>query len=443
MNTRRIGALGLAVALAAMGAGCSYLKWRQERSAGLAALKKEPNLLLEKEVLPENCYVLAGGPDYGKGEGKRPQLLVAAFDHSGHAHELVGSREVIPARGLYGILLPAGSYDLVLLADLDHDGYYSTGEVVGETPASEPVLVAASAATDGLIVAAPTIAIDLAAPRSYRTAIRLEVDPDPLVVDSVADPIFDPTYGELGVYQPAGLLAKVNVVYSIGDTDFKKTQVVLVHGINGTPRDFATLIPSLDPKRYHAWVFYYPSGLPLDKLGKILALVVQKIAAAGPKDMRLALVAHSMGGLVGRRAVNELCLSGKPDYLRLYASFDTPYGGVESVAGAVKRGTELVPSWIDVAAGSPFLTRMHETDLPEDLPFQLFFGWGLHGQHGPAPAGDGTITLASQLDPRAQAVATGMSGFGQTHVGILSDKDALEELSRVLDEACASGGAAK
>ena len=123
MNARRIAALGLAVALAAMGAGCSYLKWRQERSAGLAALKKEPNLLLEKEVLPENCYVLAGGPDYGKGEGKRPQLLVAAFDHSGHAHELVGSREVIPARGLYGILLPAGSYDLVLLADLDHDGY--------------------------------------------------------------------------------------------------------------------------------------------------------------------------------------------------------------------------------------------------------------------------------------------------------------------------------
>ena len=271
----------------------------------------------------------------------------------------------------------------------------------------------------------------------------MEVDPDPLAVDSVADPIFDPQYGELGVYQPAAFLAKVNVLYSIGDTDFKKTQVVLVHGINGTPRDFATLIPSLDPKRYHAWVFYYPSGLPLDKLGKILALVVQKIAAAGPKDMRLALVAHSMGGLVGRRAINELCLSGKPDYLRVYASFDTPYGGVESAAGAVKRGTELVPSWIDIAAGSPFLTRMHETDLPEDLPFQLFFGWGLHGQHGPAPAGDGTITLASQLDPRAQAVATGMSGFGQTHVGILSDKEALEELSRVLDEACASGGAAK
>jgi hypothetical protein len=122
-----------------------------------------------------------------------------------------------------------------------------------------------------------------------------------------------------------------------------------------------------------------------------------------------------------------------------YVSFDTPYGGVESAAGAVKRGTELVASWIDVAAGSPFLTRLHATPLPEDLPFQLFFGWGLHGHHGPAPAGDGTITLASQLDPRAQAVATGMSGHEQTHVGILSDRAALEELSRVLDETSGSG----
>ncbi len=111
-----------------------------------------------------------------------------------------------------------------------------------------------------------------------------------------------------------------------------------------------------------------------------------------------------MGGLVGRRAVNELCRKGKPAYLRVYVSIDTPYRGVELVSGAVKRGTELVPSWVDVASGSPFLTGLHKTPLPKDLPFHLFFGWGQHGEHGPGPAGDGTITLPSQLDPRAQAV---------------------------------------
>jgi hypothetical protein len=74
---------------------------------------------------------------------------------------------------------------------------------------------------------------------------------------------------------------------------------------------------------------------------------------------------------------------------------------------------------------------------------ELFFGWGLHGHHGPTPAGDGTITLANQLHTRAQTVATGMSGYEQTHVGILSDKTALEELSRILDEACEGEGARK
>jgi hypothetical protein len=169
---------------------------------------------------------------------------------------------------------------------------------------------------------------------------------------------------------------------------------------------------------------------------------VQRVAEEPKmKGVRLAIVAHSMGGLVSRRALNELCRSGRPDYLRAYASFDTPYGGVEAAAGAVERGTELIPSWVDIAAGSPFLTRLHETPLPKDLPFHLFFGWGLRGDSGPSPAGDGTIALASQLDPRAQAVASAMSGYGQTHVGILSDPAALKELGRVLAATTAAEGA--
>ncbi len=99
-----------------------------------------------------------------------------------------------------------------------------------------------------------------------------------------------------------------------------------------------------------------------------------------------------------------------------------------------------MPSWIDVAAGSPFLTRLHAQPLPKDLPFHLFFGWGLNDDHGPSPAGDGTIALPSQLDPRVQAVATSMSGYGDTHVGILSDREALKELSRLLDATTGTGG---
>ena len=58
---------------------------------------------------------------------------------------------------------------------------------------------------------------------------------------------------------------------------------------------------------------------------------------------------------------------------------------------------------------------------------------GLPDDHGPSPAGDGTIALPSQLDPRAQAEATAMSGYGNTHVGILSDPNALEALAKDLE----------
>jgi hypothetical protein len=95
----------------------------------------------------------------------------------------------------------------------------------------------------------------------------------------------------------------------------------------------------------------------------------------------------------------------------------------------------MVASWRHVAADSKFIERLYARPIPQDLPFYLFFGWGLPGANGPSPAGDGTIALRSQLDPRAQAAARRMIGFGQTHVGILSDKDAIRALSGILDEA--------
>ena len=415
--------------------GCSYLQWRRQKAEQRAELAKSPgSLLLEKEYAPQNCFGLLGRITVPPGQTE--PLLVAAFDHSSPARELVGSRETLPALGYYGMLLPAGSYDLYFFADLNHDGQFEADEVVGRTPADSPLEVSAARSSDGLTMEAPSITIDPAHPGTCETAIRIAVKPRPFVVESVDDPLFDPAMGELGVYQPNQFLTRTQAwFFAMGVPDFSKVQLVLVHGIEGTPRDFRSLIASVDRSRYQIWLFYYPSGLSLDQLGAVLARGIEKVAEER-KDggQRVALVAHSMGGLVGRRALNQLCRGGKPAYLRVYASFDTPYGGVDAAAGAVRRGTELIPSWVDVAAGSPFLTRLYETALPKDLPFHLFFGWGLSDDHGPSPAGDGTIALPSQLDPRVQAAATRMMGYGETHVGILSDRDALAELSRVLDE---------
>lgn len=435
---RRLLCAAAAVLLLGAG-GCSYLQWRRTKAEQRSELEKSPgNLALEKDYAPQDCFGLAGRVSVPA--GAPGPLLVAAFAHEG-AHELVGSKEVVDATGYWGLLLPRGIYDVVFFADLNRNGFYESDEVVGRTPPDAPAIVGPDQAPDGMLVPAPAVAIALTRPARVDAAVRVHVVPLPFVVESVDDPLFAPEMGEMGVYQPILFLAKTQSwFFSLGVPDFSKAQLVLVHGIEGTPRDFKTLVASIDPSKYHVWLFYYPSGLRLDQLGVVLAGGVQRVAAERPKELRIAIVAHSMGGLVGRRAVNELCRGGRPGYLKLYASFDTPYGGVESAAGAVKRGTELVPSWIDVAAGSPFLTRLYEQPMPRDLPFHIFFGWGEPGDHGPAPAGDGTIALPSQLDPRVQAAATRMMGYGSTHVGVLSNPEALAELGRVLEATTAKGG---
>lgn len=436
---RWLGAALTSVAVLSGSFGCSYLGWRREKAEQRAQLEKSPgNLLLEKEYAPQDCFGLIGRVAVPR-EQKEP-LLVAAFARAG-TRELVGSREILPAMGYYGLLLPTGTYDLVFFADLNHDGFYESDEVVGRTPGEAPVAIGAKETIDGMTVPAPSVTLDLGHPGSVDSAVRVKVVPRPFVVESVDEPLFAPEMGEMGVYQPNRFLALTQSwFFSVGVPDFSKVQLVLVHGIDGTPRDFKDLIASLDRARYQVWLFYYPSGLRLDQLGLVLAHGVERVAAEPDRpNLQVAIVAHSMGGLVGRRAVNELCRAGKPPYLRVYASFDTPYGGVEAAAGAVKRGTELVPSWVDVASGSPFLTRLYETPIPKDLPFHLFFGWGEPGEHGPSPAGDGTIALPSQLDPHVQSAATRMMGYGSTHVGILSNPDALKELSRVLDATASSG----
>jgi len=431
---RRTSAAAALLCLLAATVGCEYLKWAGTKKLQRKQYRKDPSLLLEKELAPENCFslighvVLPGGGPHS--------VLVVALDHSNPSHPVVAQREVTADSGYYGILLPAGSYDVLLFADVNENGFYETDELVARTPPASPVLVDEKHATEGVIVPGPDLALDLRTPGVSERAVRVKVSSSPFVVTSLDEPIFAPELGELGVYYPTQFLARVQRwVFAVGEPDFKKAQVVLVHGIKGTPRDFSAMLAGIDRSRYQIWLFYYPSGLRLDNLGIVLSHAVETIAAYPESpDFKLVLVAHSMGGLVGRRAVNELCRNGRPSYLKAYVSFDTPYGGVERLIGREGSGRPLVASWRDVAADSNFIKRLYARPIPPDLPFFLFFGWGLPGANGPSPAGDGTIALRSQLDPRAQAAARRMIGFGQTHVGILSDKDAIHALSEILDE---------
>ena len=414
-------------------AGCTYLGWTVEKKHLRREARNDPGLGLAREAAPENCFQLVGRVT--RPAGWTAPLLVAAVAREAKGPELVASREILSEAGYYTLLLPAGTYDLFLLADRDGNGVYESAEAAGRTPVESPVEVGLSASKDGFLLDGPELPVAAGPVQEPSLSLRITRTPRSNVVASLDDPMCDPKRGEVGMYRPTRLLAATQgLVFGLGDFQPGKTMVLFVHGIDGTPRDFKVLAAGLDTSRYQPWFFYYPSGMPLDKLGMILARVIQAFGTDLSFDVpRLVVVAHSMGGLVSRRALNDLCANGRPGFLLGYVSFSSPYGGTGSAAKGVRQAPEVVPAWRDLATGSDFVARLHRTPLPADLPFHLFFGWGKKGDDGPSPAGDGVIEVRSQLDPRAQKSATRIHGFEESHVGILENAEAGRTFYAVLD----------
>lgn len=434
MRMPSIGRAGVLAALALSLGGCAYLGMVKEKKGLRREIKDEPKVSLVRQLAPESCIVLVGKLE-GTAGHEEPLRVVALSDKF-VPNEVVASRMLATRiEPFYGLFLPPGEYDVLVLADRDRDGTFGPGEVVGRTPPGKKVTLAPEAAKKGLFVEGPPIALDFTSPSSSPASVSFPVTPHSFVTPSLDDPIFGPELAETGLYDPAKFLTKTQgVLYGLQRYEPGRTVVLFVHGIEGSPRDFKSLAMGLDRRRYHPWFYYYPSGLPLDVSGLVLAAILKEADRSEQLGTTsLVLVAHSMGGLVARRALNAVCETGCPPNLKGYVSFSSPYGGNDAAQSGAK-APEAVPAWKDVATGSEFIGRLHATPFPPALPFHLFFAWGKQGSTGPGVAGDGTISVRSQLDPRVQPVARRMHGYEESHVGILQNDAARREFLAVLDQ---------
>ncbi len=426
---RTIAALLAVAMVGAMGSGCQYLEMVQRRRAMRAAFASEPRVALLRALAPEDAFYLSGR--LAGAEGHADALLVVAISHRKTADEVVTWKLVGRAVELYKLLLPAGDYELLVLADLDHNGLFESNEIVGRTDPSAPARVEASAASDGFLVDGPTIPVDPGRPSATTATIHVAVTRSGNVVPSLADDFFALRWGQLGIFHPADLLVHTQgYFFGLEEPDPAKIQVVFVHGAGGAPVEFAPLVEGLDRTRYQPWFFFYPSGLPLEQTATVLSNVLA-IAAEELGLRHVVIVAHSMGGLVAHAALTRLCRGGVPDWLELFVSIATPYGGMDSARLGVERASEVVPSWRDVAPNSRFLADLQGTALPDRLPFYLVFAYDNRGRVlRSTPSGDGTVPLRSQL--AVQRRAWRVLGVDATHTGVLTDPATREILVAAL-----------
>lgn len=415
--------------LALMIGGCGHMGdylqfWGSQRELQ-SAFQNEPSAGLLNALNPEGIFVLQGRVEFNKEH--KGSILVLAVTDKFKEREIVTAKIVPPPVEFYQSYLPEGQYDLYFLADLDGNGFYEAHEVVGMT-SGMPIRIDKSVVRDGLTINGPSFTLDLKKPATVGLPVKVPVRNDGYVYPSLDDPFFDPEYGRMGLYDPKSFISHTQrFFFSLEAFDPGKTIVIFVHGVDGTPRHFQYLVKSIDRSRYQPWFCYYPSALPLQKLGSMLALLLR--TANERKEFRLrnvVVVAHSMGGLVALSALDQLCMDGVPSYLKGFVSFNAPYGGVEAMQAGQKKAPVLVPSWRDVVPGSPFLEQLYQARNHQGFPMYLYFGYKT------GDSSDGTITLQSQLEPRVHFAADKSFGFNATHTGILNDDAARQHFYRLL-----------
>ncbi|MGH0033989.1 MAG: esterase/lipase family protein [Myxococcota bacterium] len=362
--------------------------------------------------------------------------------------------------GAFAFGVRAGTYRVGAYQDLNRNLKYDSGEPLVRPVDQESLVLDWGERSDflKLVIEADSgmevprsldivEAADEAAAREQAVTLRSKVMGG--AVTSLDDPRFTAQNGDRGLWRPADFLLQDESfgVFFLQEYDPGRVPVLFVHGIAGSPQDFRTLIGELDANRFQPWVYFYPSGMKLETLGRVLANTILDLHhRLGFESM--GLVAHSMGGLVARSFIVQLEEVRRQNLVPLFISISTPFGGNAAAQTGADRVGDLpsnvaIPaSFLDMAPRSEFLSELfyvsEEFGIPRPLPagteHHLVFGYQRRNLRT-GPSSDGTIDLTSQLRMEAQLQATSRFGVDASHIGILEEPATSQRVSKLLSDA--------
>lgn len=252
---------------------------------------------------------------------------------------------------------------------------------------------------------------------------------------ALSDPRFSPRNVRQGVWSPRTFQRRVlGGIYFIEGYDPYRIPVLFIHGMNGSPRDFGFLIHRLDRRPFQPCVFFYESGAHLPDVAAHLAHKVRELRSIYGVTT-IAIVAHSMGGLIARDVlVNHL--EENLIVVPVLVTISTPWSGHAGAAFGARYAPVVVDSWRDLASGSTYIESLFSASarLPASTRHHLIFTYG-QGWASLGASSDEVVTVASQLNGSAQEQAQRTYGFNATHAGILNEAAAADLLNRILASA--------
>jgi pimeloyl-ACP methyl ester carboxylesterase len=241
-------------------------------------------------------------------------------------------------------------------------------------------------------------------------------------VVALDNPRFGKNCGDAGMWRPLDFLSENSPgIYFTEPYDADRTPVLFVHGLGGSPREFAYMMQHFDRTRYQLWFYHYPSGLRLSRLACAMANGLEVLHQRyGFKECYV--VAHSLGGLVSAGSIREPLAAQRTNFVTKLITISTPFGGHEAAQLGVRHLDKPVPSWIDVAPRSEFLRDLAYAPLPKGTRYDL-----IYGDRGRS---DGVVSVASQLEPHNRDKASSVTSFPFRHEEILNQTAVV---SRILE----------
>lgn len=353
--------------------------------------------------------------------------------------------------GSYAFPVSPGRYQVGAYEDRNRNGLVDPGERLrriatsrvlevgpGES-ATDDILLAVGASMEGQTEPIDVLGLLERTPREQSHFSLWAWTVQGAICESLDDEAFAEAAGQRGLWEIMDFLNEGRAgIYFLEPYDPTRVPVLFVHGIGGSPRQFSTLIEGLDRKRFQPWFYFYPSGFPLAGISAHLATLLERLNVQHGFD-EIAIVAHSIGGLVSRAAILGYWQSTGRDDVRLFVSISTPWGGDVRARRAEEAPIELPESFRDLRPESDFLRSLFYEDeakqrtraLPEQVEFHMIFGFRMSGSS--STANDGTVTVPSEARIEAQEQAQSVRALDHGHVDILHAPETVGRLNRLLD----------
>lgn len=208
--------------------------------------------------------------------------------------------------------------------------------------------------------------------------------------------------------------------------------VLLMHGHADGPAGLKTLAAALDRERFEPLFAFYPTGQKLSHTADSMAASLEAYAKAKNID-RVAIVAHSMAGIVARKYLGDAAARKKAPDVPMLITLATPWSGSER-GGRWAWSPTAPPSWKDMSPGSDFLRHLFDRALPDKTAFHLLYGkpqkdkWNIPGPD------DGVISLKSATRKEALDEADSVTPFsGCGHQDMVKSKEPLEKVALLLE----------